>query len=82
MHFFGATSLKGVPNTFTSVFEAICANIRSRVRAYGDVFREITSWPLSSLVPNFAIGMMIEMALSSCENNDIAVRSAGKLFDL
>lgn len=82
-------SLKGAPEIFTSLFQSLNANNQYQVRAYSDLSPEITTsssfrqdFLFSSSVFSFAIVMVKEITLTSCENNAGDICSNRNLYNL
>ncbi|MBM6549358.1 reverse transcriptase family protein, partial [Streptococcus dysgalactiae subsp. equisimilis] len=80
-------SVKGVPEKFISLIQSLYQNSRSRVRAYGELSPEFTTTsgvrqgcPLSPFLFNFVIDMILEIALSSCENSGIQLFPGGSVL--
>lgn len=80
--------LKGVPVKLHSLIEFLYADIRRRVRPYGDVSPEFTkrsgvrhACPVSSFIFHSVIEMVLQTALSSCKNGGIDVCSDRKQAD-
>lgn len=70
-------------------FRPVRACIRNRVRDYGKLLLVFIarsgvrqSFILSSFLSNFVTGIIMEITLSSCENDDIDIYSNSRLLDL
>lgn len=82
-------SLKGVPQKFITLLQSLYSNSCSRVRAYGELSSEFTTLsgvrqgcPISPFLFNFVIDLLMETALSGCENSGIDVLPSRPLSDL
>lgn len=82
-------SFKDVPKKFISLIQSLHANSRSRVRAYGIVSLEFVTRSgvcygchLSLSLFSLVIQVAMEIALSSCENNEIDICADSTLSDL